>query len=137
MSIINPGPLGANLDTIEQIMAFIDGLGGGNGLAPLEQVVANNAAPSFATTTLTSGTAHLNATTAKQLYFVGITGGSAGTVGITLTDTNSVVHTVVPVTAADAVASQSFIIPVPAGWSITVTTSVATIDASTVVATGL
>jgi hypothetical protein len=137
MSIINPGGIGSGLDTIEQIMTFINDLGGGNGLAPLEQVVANNSAPSFATITLSSGVAHVNATASKQLYFVGITGGTAGTVGITVTDLSSTVHTIIPVVAADAVSSQSFVIPVPAGWSITVTTSVATINANTVVATGL
>jgi hypothetical protein len=95
--------------------------------------------PTFAAVTLSSGVAHVNATGLKQVYRVGITGGSAGTVGITITDTAAepVTHTLVPVVAANAVASQVFDVPVPPGWSITVTTSVATINASSVVTTGL
>jgi hypothetical protein len=139
MSIINPGPIGTLLDTPEQLITWVNDLGGGNALAALETVIANNPTPTFATVTLVSGTPHVNAGAAKQRYFVGITGGTAGTVGITVTDTagTPVTHTLVPVVAANAVASQVFDVPVPAGWSITVTVSVATINASTVVTTGL
>ena len=139
MSIINPGPLGSNQDTVEQMMAFINGLGGGNALAPLLSLVANAPnAPAFPTAvTLVSGTPSVNASGKKAKYFIGITGGASGTVGVTVTDLTPTVHTLIPVVAANAVASQQIQVDVPAGWSITVTTSVATINASTVIATGL
>ena len=138
MSIINPSPLGSNLDTIEQIMAFINDLGGGNALAPLQALV-NNApnAPTFTTVTLTSGTAVQNAGTAKQKYYVGITGGTAGTVKVDIGPTSACADNLVPAAAANAVASQVIPVDVPAGWYIKVTVTVATINANTVVATGI
>jgi hypothetical protein len=139
MSIINPTPIGANLDTFEQLATWVNDLGGGNALAALESVI-NNApnAPTFTTVTLTSGTAAQNAGTAKQKYFIGITGGTAGTVKVDISPDNfTTTHNLIPATAANAVASQTLVVDVPAGWYIKVTVSVATIVASSVVATGL
>jgi hypothetical protein len=131
----------ASQDTAEQIIEFVNGIGGAPAVAPLAAVVADGyGAATFPTAvTLSSGVAHANATALKQKYYVAITGGTAGTVGITVTDTQAtpVVHTLVPVVAANAVASQVFEVSVPAGWSITVTVVTATINASSVVTTGL
>jgi hypothetical protein len=130
--------LGTNVDTIEQITAFVNLLGGGPAVAALA-AAAGTSQPIWTTHTFVSGTPYVNATAVKQTARVQITGGTAGTIGITLTDTQAspVTHTLVPVTAADAVASQDYTIPIPAGWSATVTVSVATIVASSVITSGL
>ncbi len=119
-------------------MAFINDLGGGNALAPLLAVV-NNApnAPTFTTATLVSGTAQQNTSTAKAKYYIGINGGTAGTVKVDIGPTSGVADNLIPATAANAVASQTLVIDVPAGWYIKVTVTVATIVANTVVATGI
>lgn len=140
MSIINTSGWPQDLDTIEQLMYFLNQLGGGNALAPLATVVANGGnAPTFPTpVTLVSGTAQQSPSlTAKVRYFIQITGGTAGTVKVDIGAANTVTQNLIPATAANAVASQVLVIDVPAGWYIKVTTSVATIVASTVVATGL
>jgi hypothetical protein len=130
--------LGTDVDTIEQITAFVELVGGGDAVAPLA-VVSGATPPAFSTVTLTSGVAHVNSSGVKQRFNIGITGGTAGTVGVTVTDTavSPVVHTIIPVVAASAVASQQLVIDVPAGWSITVTVAVATINASSVVTSGV
>jgi hypothetical protein len=130
--------LGTDVDTIEQITAFVELLGGGPAVAALA-AAAGTTAPVFSTHTFVSGAGYVNATALKQKAYVQITGGTAGTVGITLTDIagTPVTHTLVAVTAANAVASQVFEIPIPAGWTATVTVSVATIVASSVITAGL
>lgn len=138
-AIIDPdNVLGTDVDTIEQIVSFVNQLGGGPAVAALA-AAAGTSAPTFATVTLSSGVAHVNAADVTETYYVAITGGEAGTVEVQLIDTQEspVTHTIVPATAADAVASQVIPVRVPAGWSIVVTTSVATIVASTVVTTGI
>jgi hypothetical protein len=138
LSIIDPSAIGTNLDTFEQIQSFINQLGGGAALAPLQAIVGATA-PVFSTHTFVSGAGYVNATALKQKAYVQITGGTAGTVGVTLTDTaaSPVTHTLIAVVAANAVASQVLEIPIPAGWTATVTTSVAIIAASSVVVAGL
>lgn len=130
--------LGTDVDTESQIVNFVNLLGGGPAVAALAQA-AGTTAPTFTTHTFVSGTGYVNAAATKAKAYVQITGGSAGTVGITLTDTQAspVTHTLVAVTAANGVASQVFEIPIPAGWTATVTVSVATIVASSVITTGL
>lgn len=138
MAIINPDPIGENLDTAAQLINWVNDLGGGNALAALEAVI-NNApnAPTFSTATLVSGTAQQNTSASKARYYIGITGGSAGTVKVDIGPANTVADNLIPATAANAVASQTLAIDVPAGWWIKVTVTVATIVASSVVATGL
>ena len=102
-----------------------------------EQYLLDTAAPTFTTATLVSGTAQANAAAVSAKYFIGITGGSAGTVKVDIGPDSSVAHNLIPATAANAVASQTLVIDVPAGWFIKVTVAVATIVASSVVATGL
>jgi len=102
-----------------------------------EHYLAETAAPTFGTQTFSSGTAVQNTATVSAKYFIGITGGTAGTVKVDIGPTNSVADNLIPATAANAVASQTLVIDVPAGWYIKVTVAVATIVASSVVATGL
>lgn len=103
-----------------------------------DYLTRTNATPTFTTVTLTSGSAHQNAGTTKQKYFIGITGGTAGTVQVDISpDDFTTTHNLIPATAANAVASQTLVIDVPAGWYIKVTVAVATIVASSVVATDL
>jgi hypothetical protein len=103
-----------------------------------DYLTRTNATPAFTTVTLTSGSAHQNTGTTKQKYFIGITGGTAGTVQVDISpDDFTTTHNLIPATAANAVASQTLVIDVPAGWYIKVTVSVATIVASSVVATDL
>jgi hypothetical protein len=102
-----------------------------------DNYLANNAAPTFATATFVSGTAQQNAAAVSAKYFIGITGGSAGTVKVDIGPTSAVADNLIPATAANAVASQTLVIDVPAGWYIKVTVVTATIVAFSVVATGL
>jgi hypothetical protein len=130
--------LGVDVDTESQIVNFINQLGGGPAVAALA-AAAGTTAPTFTTHTFVSGTGYVNSTALKQKAYVQITGGTAGTVEIQLTSNASspVTTTLVPATAANGVASQVFEIPIPAGWTATVTVSVATIVASSVITTGL
>lgn len=87
------------------------------------------------TVTLTSGTAIQNAASAAATYYVGITGGTAGTVKVEMGPTSACAITAIPAAAGNAVSSYPLPIHVPAGWYVKVTTSVATINANTVVVT--
>ena len=102
-----------------------------------EDYQARIATPTFTTATFVSGTAQQNTAAVKAKYFIGITGGTAGTVKVDVGPTSAVADNLIPATAANAVASQTLVIDVPAGWYIKVTVSAATIVASSVVATGL
>ena len=102
-----------------------------------EDYLNRTATPTFGTVTFVSGTAQQNTAAVKAKYFIGITGGTAGTVKIDVGPTSSTADNVIPATAANAVASQTLVVDVPAGWFIKVTVAVATIVASSVVATGL
>jgi hypothetical protein len=135
--IIDPNNvLGTDVDTTEQIINFINQIGGGPAVAELA-AVAGTTAPVFSTHTFVSGTPYVNSSAVKQTARVQVNGASGGTVGVTLTDTQDVTHTLIPVTAADAVATQDFVIPIPPGWSATVTVATATIVASSVITSGL
>jgi len=87
------------------------------------------------TVTLTSGTAVQNTASTSATYYVGITGGTAGTVAVAIGSTSAASTIIVPATANNAVASQTLSIRVPSNWYIKVTTSIATINASTVIVT--
>ncbi len=88
------------------------------------------------TVTLVSGTAVTNANPVWATYYVGITGGAAGTVQVDLSPDDFVTtHNIVPAAAGNAVSSQTIPVRVPAGWSFKVTTAVATINAASVIVT--
>ena len=91
--------------------------------------------PTTSTVTLTSGTAVQNTASTGAIYYVGITGGTSGTVSVAIGATSATSTTVIPATVGNAVASQTLTVQVPTGWYIKVTTSVATINASTVIVT--
>ena len=79
------------------------------------------------TETLTSGTAIQNPSSALAFLALGVTGGTAGTVKVDIGPTSACANNVFPATAANAVASQNILVPVPAGWYVKVTVTVATI----------
>ena len=85
------------------------------------------------TVTLTSGTAVQNTATTSATYYVGITGATSGTVLVAIGSTSATATTIVPSVANNAVSSQVIPVTVPAGWWVKVTTSAATINASTVI----
>jgi len=87
------------------------------------------------TVTLTSGTAVQNSAAAAATYYVGITGGTSGTVKVEMGPTSACAITVILAAAGNAVSSYPLPLHVPAGWYVKVTTSVATINANTVVIT--
>lgn len=98
-----------------------------------EQLLAllyNSQNPAFSSVALTSGTAVQDATGRNTTWYIPITGGSAGTVKVEIGIDNTVAHTIIPATAADAVASQVLTIRLPANWWIKVTVAVATIAAN-------
>jgi hypothetical protein len=83
---------------------------------------AATAAPTFV-----SGTAQQDATGNWSTYLISITGASAGTVGVAIGPTSGVADVVVPVVAANAVASQVISVPLPPSWYIKITVTTATI----------
>jgi hypothetical protein len=85
------------------------------------------------TVTLTSGTAVQNTATTSATHYVGITGATSGTVSVAIGSTSATATTIVPSVANNAVSSQVIPVTVPAGWWVKVTTSAATINASTVI----
>jgi len=85
--------------------------------------------------TLTSGTAVQNTASTGAIYYIGITGGTAGTVLVAIGATSATATTIIPAVAGNAANSQTLTVKVPTGWYIKVTTSVATINASTVIVT--
>lgn len=90
--------------------------------------------PVYSTMTLVSGTGQANPSATKwATIYVGITGGSAGTVKVDIGPTISCADNLIPATAANAVASQTLTIRVPPGGFVKVTTVTATIVASSVV----
>lgn len=84
---------------------------------------------------LVSGTAVQDATGNDSTWYVPITGGSAGTVKVDIGPDNTVANTIVAATAANAVASQTLTVKLPANWFIKVTVVTATIAASAQVVT--
>ena len=91
--------------------------------------------PTASTVTLTSGTAVQNTASTGAIYYIGITGGTAGTVSVAIGATSATATTIIPAVAGNAANSQTLTVKVPTGWYIKVTTSVATINASTVIVT--
>jgi len=90
--------------------------------------------PSAGTTqTFTSGTAVQNTASTWATYYIGITGGAAGTVSVAIGSTSAATTTIIPAATGNAVSSQTVHIRVPSSWWIKVTTSVATINASSVI----
>jgi len=85
------------------------------------------------TVTLTSGTAVQNTASTWATYYVAITGGTAGTVTVALGSTSATTTVIIPTVAGNAVSSQVIPVRVPSMWYLKVTTSVATINASTVI----
>lgn len=97
------------------------------------QVIANlynKGNPAFSNVALTSGTAVQDATGKDSQWYIPITGGSAGTVKVDIGPTSGVANTIIAATAANAVASQTLSVRLPAGWYIKVTVAVATIGAN-------
>jgi hypothetical protein len=92
-------------------------------------VTPNQPGIGYSALTLVSGTAYQDPTGRKTTVVIPITGDTAGTVGVAIGPTSGVAHSVVPVVAANAVASQVLSIPLPANWFIKVTASVATVTA--------
>lgn len=91
--------------------------------------------PVFSEATLVSGTALQDATGVGTTWYIPITGGTAGTVKVEVGPTEAVAHTIIAATAANAVASQTLTVKLPANWWIKVTTSVATIPANARIST--
>lgn len=79
------------------------------------------------TESLVSGTGVQLSTAAGAMLVLDITGGSAGTVKIELSADGVTYTTVVPATAANAVASHGRTVRVPIGYFVKVTVAVATI----------
>ena len=95
--------------------------------------VQGGAATAGGTVTLTSGTAVQNTASTSATYYVAITGATGGTVSVSLGSTSATSTNIIPATASNAVSSQVIPVTVPAGWWIKVTTTTATINASTVI----
>jgi hypothetical protein len=104
----------ANEDAIEEVLHVID---------PVVE----------STVTLASGTAVQNGTADWLDVFVGITGGASGTVKVDIGPTSACADNLIPAAAGNAVASQTLTVPVPPGWFFKVTTTVATINAASVI----
>lgn len=102
----------------------------------LLDMLHNSLNPAVSSVALTSGTAVQDATGKPSTWYIPITGGSAGTLEVQIGPSSAVANTIVPATAADAVASQLLTIKLPANWWIKVTVSVATISANAQVVTG-
>lgn len=101
----------------------------------LLDLLHNSQNPAFSSVALVSGTAVQDATGKNSTWYIPITGGSAGTVKVDIGIDNTVAHTIIPATAADAVASQVLTVKLPANWWIKVTVAVATISANAQVQT--
>lgn len=91
--------------------------------------------PAFSKVSLVSGTAVQDATGVGTTWYVPITGGSSGTVAVAIGPTSSVAHPIIAALAANAVASQTLTVKLPANWYIKVTVVTATIGAEAVVST--
>ena len=108
--------------------------GYGSGQVSLVSTSVQGGVPSSGgTVTLTSGTASQNTTSTSQTWYVAITGATSGTVAVAIGATSSASTVIVPSTASNAVSSQVIPVNVPSGWWIKVTTTTATINASTVI----
>ena len=88
--------------------------------------------PVMTSPTLVSGTAQQDATGVWSTWIIAITGGSAGTVGVKIGPDNTTADIIVPVVAANAVASQQLSVPLPPNWWIKVTATTASIAGATV-----
>ena len=87
--------------------------------------------PGVNTLTVVSGTAQQDASGVWSTIVVGITGASAGTVHVEIGPTNAVADSVIPVVAANAVASQQVSFRLPPGWWFKVTATTASIANAT------
>ena len=96
--------------------------GGGSGLTP-----------AFSSPGLVSGTAKQDATGQWSTWYISITGGASGTVGVAIGPTSGVADSIIPVVANNAVQSQVLVVRLPPSWYIKTTVSVATITGATVV----
>ena len=106
---------------------------GSNQVSLVSTSVQGGVPSSGGTVTLTSGTASQNTTSTSQTWYVAITGATSGTVAVAIGATSSASTVIVPSTASNAVSSQVIPVNVPSGWWIKVTTTTATINASTVI----
>lgn len=85
------------------------------------------------TVTLTSSVASQNTNSTWATYYIGITGGASGTVKVDIGPTSATTTNIIPAAANNATSGQTLHIRIPAGWYLKVTTSVATINASSVI----
>lgn len=92
-------------------------------------VTPNQPGIGYAALTLTSGTAYQDTTGRKTSVVIPWTGGTAGTIGVKIGPVSPPTHIVLPVVAANAVASGVISVPLPANWYIEATASVAAITA--------
>lgn len=109
----------AGQDAAEQLLALLN----------------NSLNPAISSVALTSGTAVQDATGKNTTWVIPITGGSAGTVKVEIGPTNAVATTVVALVAANAVASQTITVKLPANWYIKVTVATAAIAGNATVTT--
>jgi hypothetical protein len=102
----------------------------------LLELLHNSQNPEHSEVELVSGTAKQDTTGKNTTYYIPITGGTAGTVKVEVGPTSATAIEVIAPTAANAVASQTLTIKLPAKWFVKVTVSVATIPAKAQVVTG-
>lgn len=91
------------------------------------------AASSSTTVSMTSGTAVQNPFSQTSTFYLNVNGATGGTVTVAIGPTTSNLTTVVPSQASNAATSHLIPVPVPANWYIKVTTTTATLYATTTV----
>lgn len=85
------------------------------------------------TETLTSGTAIQNPTSSWAFLCLEISAGASGTYKVDIGPTSACANNVFPIVASNAASAEALTVPLPPGWYVKVTVSVATIASAVLV----